>query len=589
MDDSSIPADAWGITDGYHDIDGTWHPTSPETRRALREAMGDPEPGPPRWFVDAGVPEKLWNPADLVLEDGTRLEDVERLPEDLPLGWHALHPRDGGPTTDLVVVPSRGARPGRRRGVAVLAHQLWSDTTWHTGDLDDVAALSRRLIAAGGDTVLLGPLHARLPGREADPSPYSPSTRRWWDPLLARPADDVPVELAAHGGEWIDRTRVHDAAWEALAAEYALMTPDSDRERTWRRWAQDRGAELVRFARWTAVVERFGSDARRWPGDLATPSGPGWRRRFVPGSDLADRADFHAWCQWRVDAALRRVADTGVGLVTDLAVGFHPEGFDAWDLADVTVHGVSLGAPPDPFAPDGQRWALPPLDPAALSRARFEPWLAAIRTALAHARGLRIDHVIGLSRQFWIPPGGEPEHGAYVRQPRDALLALLTLEAHRHGAFVIGEDLGTVEPSMRAAMSRRGILGIRVGIFTDEAPETWPPDTLATVTTHDLPTMAGLLTSTETADENFRGRLRHLGATSPEVHNAIDAVHRRLLRAGSDIVLLGADDLCANPQRPNLPGVAGPPSWCTRLPVPVDRIPLEIFSSTDPSAPHSAS
>lgn len=588
MDDSSIPTDAWGITDGYHDIDGVWHATSPETREALRSAMGDPDPGPPRWFVDQGAPETLWGPADLVLEDGTELVANDRLPEDLPLGWHRLHPRDGGPATELVVVAPRCPAPGRRRGVAVLTHQLWSEGSWEAGDLTDVATLAQRLRAAGGDTVLLGPLHARLPGSQADPSPYSPSTRRWWDPLLARPGG------IAGAGSWtgseradalIDRPRVYTAAMEALEAEFASLTTGSDADGAWRSWVRDRGEDLVRFARWSAVVERFGIERSSWPSDLVRRDGPGWRRRFAAESRLAERAEFHAWCQWRVDAALSAVTATGIDLITDLAVGFHPDGFDAWDLEAYTATGVSLGAPPDPFAPQGQRWNLPPMDPGAVSRARFAPWLAVIRSGLAHARGLRLDHVIGLSRQFWIPPGGGPEHGAYVRQPREALLALLTLEAHRAGAFVVGEDLGTVEPSMRGAMTRRGVLGIRVALFSDDAPESWPSDTMATVTTHDLPTIAGLLCSTQVADDEFRGRLRRLGATSPDVRTAIDAVHRRLLQGGSDVVLLTADDLCASDRRPNLPGVAGPPSWCTRLPVPVDHIPVEIFSSTNPSTP----
>lgn len=577
MDDASVPVDAWGITDGYHDIDGVWHATSPETRLALRDAMGDPDPGPLRWFVNAGATEPLWGSAQLVLEDGTVLDHVGSLPPDLPLGWHELHPDDGGPRTELVVVPPQCPGAGRRRGLAVLAHELWSADSWEMGDLDDVATLAARLGHAGGDTILLGPLHARLPGADVDPSPYSPSTRRWWDPLWARPGEGRPDRFAPAPRRLVERHRVYDEAMAALGVEFDAITPGSDSDQIWRDWVQRRGEELVRYCRWLTVVEAFGSDTSIWPRDLATPRSTGWHDRFSTG-EWARRSEFHAWCQWRVDAALARIAATGTGLITDLAVGFHPDGFDAWDLSDVTCGEVRLGAPPDPFAREGQNWGLPPMDPWAVSRARFEPWLGAVRTGLVHGTGLRIDHVIGLSRQFWIPPGGGPEHGAYVRQPREALMALLTLEAHRAGAFVVGEDLGTVEPSMRTAMAQRSILGIRVAIFTDDPPATWPSDTLATVTTHDLPTIAGILSGPDPDVTEFRRRLFELGATTTDPVTSIATVHRHMMDAGSDVVLLTADDLCASPHRPNQPGVVGPPSWCTRLPRPVEEIPLDIFS-----------
>ena len=573
--------DEWGITDGYHDIDGRWHATPDETREALRTAMGAPVSVPLRWFVQAGDADPLWNPADLRLSDGTMLTGVTALPPDLPWGWHELHPCDGGPMTEVVVHPARCPDPGRRAGVAVQIHELWSDGTWEVGDLTDVARLAARVHSHGGDVLLLSPLHALLPGGDVDPSPYSPSSRRWFHPLLARPPGAPPPQAVPDSRRLVERQRAWAAAQDALDQAFTAVLPGSVEDLAWRRWAVAQGDDLVRFARWSVVAERLGTPWQHWSPEFRHPAAQGWRQ-FTPASDWSRRADRHAWAQWRVAEALAACRVDHVGLIADVAVGFHPGGYDAWDLQDAVATGVTIGAPPDPFSVAGQDWGLPPLKPGVLAAQRFEPWLATVRAALQHADGVRLDHVMGLFRQFWIPPGGTPRDGAYVRFPGDRLLAVLALEASRSGTFVVGEDLGTVEPEVRDMLHRRGVLGTRVAWFEpDPRPATWPVESMATLTTHDLPTLAGVWSTNDPGEGERRARLATVAGVPPDaetpVRQVVDAAHQALLSSPCKVRLATADDLCTSPLRPNLPGVVGPPSWCVRLPLPVDEIPLDAF------------
>ena len=574
--------DEWGITHGYHDIDGQWHPTSDDTRRALRDAMGDPVTLPLRWFVEAGDAAPLWNAADLRLADGTMLSGVTSLPPDLPWGWHELHPCDGGPMTELLVHPPRCPDAGRRAGVAVQVHELWSDGTWEVGDLTDVAMLAQRLVEAGGDVMLLSPLHALLPGVDVDPSPYSPSSRRWCQPLLARPPGHAPTAARPDPTRLVERSRAWEQAHRALDRAFEDLEIGSPEDLAWRSWAQRQGISLNRFAQWSVVADHMRTSWTQWPADLRHPDAPGWTHLFTSGSPWAGRAERHAWAQWRVAQALTRCRDTGAAMIVDMAVGFHPDGFDAWELQDHVARGVTVGAPPDPFSAGGQNWGLPPLIPGRIAEHRYEPWLATVRSLLAQADGLRLDHVMGLFRQFWIPPGGTPADGAYVQFPGTELLALLTLEACRAGAFVVGEDLGTVPPEVRPLMHRRRVLGTRVAWFEpDPRPASWPREALATLTTHDLPTLAGVWKTVDPDDGELRRTLATVAGvdadTADSAAQVIDAAHRALLDASCQLRMLTADDLCASELRPNLPGVVGPPSWCVRLPLPVDHIPLEVF------------
>jgi 4-alpha-glucanotransferase len=287
---------------------------------------------------------------------------------------------------------------------------------------------------------------------------------------------------------------------------------------------------------------------------------------------FAADCEFHAWLQWLTDRELERAATgAGVDLIGDLAVGCSSDGADAWLHQDLMALGVSVGAPPDPFNTAGQDWGLPPFIPWRLRAAHYAPFVAMVRSACRHMGGLRIDHVMGLFRQYWIPAGGSPADGAYVHLPAHELLAIIRIEATRAGTFVVGEDLGTVEPHVRDALRRSGILGTKVWWFDTDAAH-WAEPNLATVTTHDLPTVAGVFLAADGSDEMQSALWSSSPATTP-AQAAVD-VHRAVATSPSQLVLATTDDLAGMVERPNHPGTTNDqqPNWCRRLPVQVDAL-----------------
>jgi 4-alpha-glucanotransferase len=305
----------------------------------------------------------------------------------------------------------------------------------------------------------------------------------------------------ADPAERLDRDRVWAAKRRAL--ELLVQVPLSPgREAALAAFRRREGAALVDFATWSALSEELGTPWPGWPAELHDPLAPA----VAAARDrLADVVELHVRAQWWLDeqlaAAQRAARDAGmaVGVVHDLAVGVHREGFDTWALRDVLASGVVVGAPPDAFNQQGQTWSQPPWRPDALADAGYAPYRDMLRAVLRHAGGLRIDHVLGLFRLWWVPEGVPPDDGTYVRYDHEALVGILALEAHRAGACVVGEDLGTVEPWVRDVLRERGILGTSVLWFERGssgeplAPEHWRRLCLATVTTHDLPPTAGYL------------------------------------------------------------------------------------------------
>ncbi|MFG3494161.1 4-alpha-glucanotransferase [Streptomyces sp. NPDC047928] len=461
-----------------------------------------------------------------------RGEDIESpVPwAELPLGVHRLRAEapDGRTAgTALVVAPARVPQPpARGHGVLVQLYSLLSSRSWGMGDLGDLrelAAWAGRAVGAG--FVQVNPLHAAVPGTPTDPSPYRPSSRRFPDPVHLR-IEDVPeyayvrgedrVELDAlvgrgaelregvlRKGELIDR----DAVWVVKRRALELLRrvpPGPGREADHRVFLAAQGRALEDHATWCALTERYGSDRSQWPEGLRDPRSADTARARA---ELADRVAFHGWLAWLTDeqlgAAARAARDAGmgVGIVHDLAVGVHPDGADAWAQADAFAAGMSVGAPPDAFNARGQDWGLPPWRPDALAASGYAPYRDLLRGLMRHAGALRIDHVMGLFRLWWVPAGWEPTQGTYVRYDADAMLAVLALEAHRAGACVIGEDLGTVAPGVRDALQRRGVLGTSVLWFERDwegtgrplPPGAWRADCVATATTHDLPPTAARL------------------------------------------------------------------------------------------------
>ncbi|HKX70817.1 MAG TPA: 4-alpha-glucanotransferase, partial [Acidimicrobiales bacterium] len=359
---------------------------------------------------------------------------------------------------------------------------------------------------------------------------------------------------------------------------WATFGPDLRFER----WRADMGHDLETYARFCALAEHHGAGWPAWPAEYRHPARAGVAS-FA--TSHAERVAYWAWVQFLVDEQLRR-AEEPLHLLTDLAIGVDPDGADAWAMQDLVANGVRVGAPPDEFNRAGQDWGLPPFVPHALRDAAYEPVASLWRAAMGRGGGLRIDHVMGLFRLYWIPPGGGPADGAYVRYRGDEMLAVLAIESVRSGAVVVGEDLGTVEDEVRHALGEAGVLSYRLAWFEGEPPEHYPAQALAAVTTHDLPTVAGVWSGDDAADqrgagvepdegalERLRGRLIALTGLPPDapVDDVIVALHARLAAAPSELVAATLEDALALRQRPNLPGTTDQrPNWSLTLPVPLD-------------------
>jgi 4-alpha-glucanotransferase len=591
----------WGVTAGYRDVDGRWRATHPETRAVLLDAMGVgpdmPPAGPaPVRTVRVGERQPLDGPAEIRLEDGAVLRAEGTLPPDLPPGYHELRRLPDGSPVRLIVAPACCVGPEGRRtwGWTVQLYALWSRASWGMGDFGDLSRLARwsaRVARAG--LVLVNPVDAVLPVHPQQPSPYSPSSRRFLNPLYLR-VEDVPgacearldlepmaaAARAKSGTGPIDRDLVFRLKMQALERLWTRFPGSPDFER----YCAERGPALAEYAVFCTLAERFQGGWPAWPAEFRHPASPAVRSWAVAASG---RLRFHQWIQWLLDQQLARAA-AEIRLVRDLAVGVDPDGADAWTWQDVLARGVSIGAPPDAFNPAGQDWGLPPFVPHRLRQARYEPFIETVRAALRHAGGLRIDHVMGLFRLFWVPWSAPETPGAYVRYPAADLLAILALESHRAGAVIVGEDLGTVEDEVRATLAARRILSYRLLWFEAEPPARYPPSSLAAASTHDLPTIAGVWTGADLADQRaaglpgdqtaasaLRDRLRAVTgvAEGATVESVVARVYERLAEAPSAWIVASLDDALGALERPNLPGTTTErPNWALPLPEALETI-----------------
>ncbi len=585
-----MSTDAWGVDDGWETTEGRWQPASPTTIAAIRAAMGDPASGRTVWVVRPGGNDRLSEPCHLQLEDGTDVGEIDRLSPDVPLGIHSLAPVAGGQATTLIVSPGRGHPPDRRSwGVTAQVPTARSAGSWGIGDLADIRSLAAWVADLGGDLLALSPLHAPTPVHPIAASPYYPSSRRWRSPLLIR-VDDVPggdtPEVRALGAQArglldepvVDRDRCWALQRLALERIWSVRTTaETDRVAAWR---TDQGEALEGWARFCALAERHGPSWRGWPVNLRHPRGAAVDHAV---GDVADRVAFHAWLQLLVDRQLEDARQVGPRLVQDLAVGVDPGGADAWLWQDLLADRFSIGAPPDAFVPEGQSWGLPPWVPWRLRDVGYRPLADLLRASLVAGGGLRIDHVMGLSRLFWVPEGGSPADGAYVRFTGRELLDVVALESARAGAVIVGEDLGTVEPAFRDQLRATGILSTRVVWFEEEPPETWPEEALAMVTTHDLPTLAGMCSGADSPPPMLANLERLVGPVSERAVAEVSAeVHQRLGASPASFALATLEDVLAVVDRPNVPGTTDDerPNWSVALPVPVDELPQHPSAQT---------
>jgi 4-alpha-glucanotransferase len=584
--------------------------------------------GTVREALAARVPAARSRDFRVTVENG-RAEPLEGTPR-VPGRYVLRAAGENGRTArgELIVAPERlPGPPGRMFGFMAQLYSTLSSRSWGMGDLGDLADLaawSGRCLGAG--FVQINPLHAAVPGRPTDPSPYRPSSRRFPDPVHLR-VEEVP-EYGYLPPE--DRERVAGILRKASALRDGVLLKDAliDRDAVWALKAE--ALELVRrvplspgrraayadflagqgqalddHATWSALAEVHGPDWRAWPAGLRDPRSPQVARARA---GLLDRVDHHCWLTWLTDgqlaAAQRTALDAGmpVGVVHDLAVGVHPAGSDAWSMQDVLAAGMSVGAPPDAFNSRGQDWGLPPWRPDALAATGYAPYRDLVARMLRHAGGLRMDHVMGLFRLWWVPDGRPPTEGAYVRYDAEAMLGVLALQAYEAGAVVIGEDLGTVGPGVREELADRGVLGTSVlwferryeGPGADRSPlppADWRASCLATATTHDLPSTAarltgehvelrhrlGLLTrplAEEQAEDAAEvaewiallGRLGLLPEGAADEEAVVKAVHRFLARTPARMVGVWLPDAVGDRRPQNLPGTRDEyPNW--RLPV----------------------
>jgi 4-alpha-glucanotransferase len=627
---------------------------------------------PPTILARAGAQTSFWvhvthgQPADvrLQLEDGTirtGLRQIDNftapfdlegrligeasflLPDDLPPGYHRVFLRSGADETSAALIVTPGwlglpERLGARRswGLATQLYSVRSRQSWGIGDLTDLTDLAVWSASVhGAGYVLVNPLHAAAPAKPMEPSPYLPTSRRFVNPLYLR-VEAIPefsdlrkrsrvrrlrkeVQHHAASLDSIDR----DAAWKAKRAALKLVyrvPRTAGRTLAYEAYCDREGIALDDFATWCALAEKFGADWHQWPEPVRHPDGDGVAD-FVTKYRTA--VDFHRWMQWQLDEQLTAAqsqalsAGMSLGIVHDLAVGVHPNGADSWALQDALALGVSAGAPPDEFNQLGQDWSQPPWRPDRLEELEYQPFRALIRSVLRHAGGVRIDHIIGLFRLWWIPQGQAPTQGTYVRYDHEAMIGIVALEAHRAAALVVGEDLGTVEPWVRDYLRARGVLGTSILWFEldrdgDGGPlpaERWREYCLSSVTTHDLPPTAGYLAGdhvhlrdslgllTRPVEEEFAAaeaeraawikELRRVGLLPKhaDVQETVLALHKYLGRTPSRLLGLALSDAVGDRRTQNQPGTTDEyPNWRVPLSGPDGRPVLLEDVFNDPRA-----
>jgi glycogen operon protein len=509
-------------------------------------------------------------------------------------------------------LPPALAGGGRRFGLAAHLYSLRRAGDQGIGDFSTLAEFGHAAADAGAAVIGLNPLHALFAHQRERASPYHPSDRRFLDPIYldlsaeggGLEGPEARAELAARASEiagfstapMVDYSRVWTAKLAVLEAAFPPFDADGDHTRTgeFAAFRAYGAAALTRFATFQAIAEQHPDlDWQHWPEGLRRPDHPDVAA-FAAAN--AERVRFHLWLQWLADRQLAEAASASgleIGLYRDLAVGTAPDGAEAWAVADELAMGVSIGAPPDPFATAGQIWHLPPPDPWRGRERGYRTLAGLFGANMRHAGALRIDHVMGLSRLFWIPDGGTGADGAYVARPLPDLLGELALESQRAHCLIVGEDLGTVPEGLREALSAADVLSYRVLWFERDGAafrpaNRYPARAVACVSTHDLPTLAGWRNGTDIAERVTLGLLTPAATRAESEERAAEKitltqalggppdaprVHAFLAATPSALVLAQADDLAGEVSALNLPGTDRErPNWRRRLTLTVGEL-----------------
>ncbi len=693
-------AHLYGIEPGYHDIWGQWRGASEQTLRALLAALGvdahDPEAvdaklrahereawhrvvapvtvlraaqlgagvriqlqeapqqRPLAWRINeesGEVREERFTPLKLALLEERDLAAGRArafclpLPPDLPEGYHRLSIFEGDTLLGsglVVVVPERCYLPaaladnGRVWGVTVQLYGLRSARNAGIGNYSELRQCAEIWGRRGASLVGTNPLHALSLRDPGNASPYSPSSRLFFNPLYID-IEAVPdfADLAArepqlaatwrtqcarlreapevdYAGVAAAKRGMFDRLYESFRSRH--LSTSSARGRAFAQFRQLRGQALRRHALHEALAEFHGKPWRDWPEEYRNPVGAAVRRF---SEEHPERVALHEYLQWIAHAQLAsaqaRCHEMGmpIGLYADLAISVAPDGSEAWANQSLYVLGAHVGAPPDQFNARGQDWGLPPLAPQKLRDAAYAPLIATLRANMSHAGALRIDHVMGLSRLWWVPAGMGPDEGAYVRYPIDDLLGIVALESHRNRCLVIGEDLGTVSDELREKLAHDDVLSYRLLLFERadgrfKAPAEYPRRALVAWSTHDLPTFTGWW---QEEDIRTRGRLgladeaqrrqqaderrQERGALvealareglvegscardGPATEALRCAMHSYLARTPAQVMVVQMEDALGIDQQANVPGTIDQhPNWRRKLDLPIEAWPKD--------------
>jgi len=563
------------------------------------------------------VQEWLVDPSDLADLERLRLDGEEyflksvELPSSLPLGYHRFHltiPGIGTAESLVISAPSKalswGDKPNVRGwGVFLPLYALHSDRTLGTGDFTSLAELAEWVSGLGGNMVGTLPLLATYLDEPFDPSPYSPVSRLMWNELYLDVGLGDSISQSSPSSDVLDRTKAtangplvdyqETAALKRRVLESQatdFYSGDSRTKKGFLRFLAE-NPEIERYAEFRAVMERRREAWQHWPARLRSGA-------IQPNDFDPDACRYHQYAQWlaekQIDGMTSRASQNGVAMYLDLPLGVHPAGFDTWRWPDQFTQGIQAGAPPDLFSTKGQMWGFPPIHPQKMREDRYDYVIQYMRHHLRHADVLRVDHVMGLHRLFWVPQGMDARQGVYARYPADELYAILTLESKRHNTVIVGEDLGAVPRYVRPAMKRHGIKGLYVSYLEMKGASGLrkvPSNSMASVNTHDMAPFAAFLKGSdlnfridkgllepEQGEEALQSRVKmtkslrrflsDLGLTQgpwASSEELLRALLGYLGQSAAPTVLVGLEDLWLETQPQNVPGTEMEyPNWRRR-------------------------
>ena len=628
QDDLSALADLCGIWNDFHDLHGALKPTSPETQKAFLTAIGVDISS------DAAIRSSLatlrheiedrWFPEEVIVESGVqaplefgdgahwqlRLDEHEEIfvngePSDhitlppLPSGVYSLTATASGRKEIVTIL----AAPKRLPSVADLtgATRLWglnlalyglrSKRNAGLGDFEDLAQAAEIAGKMGAGFLGTNPLHTMGHSDFEAISPYSPSHRGFLNTAnialdhipgiknAPRPIafDDINQEITV---QYKPHKVEHQKSLEALFERFNVTAKKAAKAKL-ADFQKKGGSDLQEFARFEALSEIHGTAWQNWPKETEEP--------------LAERLDFHMWLQWVAETQLAdaqsrsKAAGMPLGLYLDLAVGSRRDGAESWCEQAAVAQGVSIGAPPDQLSPEGQNWNLTAFAPRKLQALRYRPLRRIIAQVIRHAGIIRIDHVLGFNRSYWIPDDGSP--GGYIRQPFESLLAIIKIEAERSNCAVVGEDLGLVPDGFRDTMRNNGFYGYSVMQYEKDDHgrfrhvDIMSSQVLSCFATHDTPTVKGYETGRDIdwwekldwVDAQTANKMRH--DRSVEV-NAFRSggdfqgrVHGQLAHSKAALVSIQLDDVLGVVDAQNLPGTINQhPNWRRKYDVDLDSL-----------------